>query len=209
MMYDVSTWLADGRKILRRMTGAGIGPRCRSERCHRVRPADRGRLAIRSALSRNAAVPRFSPAGVSIQGQRGGTGPHQIPVGVSEEAATILVVDDEPRMRRLARRMLSELGYQVIEAENAAAAARVLDTDFTVDLLFTDVVMPGEIDGRALGHWARQTHPGLGVLLTSGFTQHNATTDVSGAEPMPLLSKPYSKEQLQKALQSLLGVQPP
>ena len=100
--------------------------------------------------------------------------------------------------------MLSELGYQVLEAENAAAAARLLDTDASIDLLFTDVVMPGESDGRALGRWARRTHPGLGVLLTSGFIQQTAVEDSSGAEPLPLLSKPYSKEQLQQAVQTLL-----
>ena len=130
--------------------------------------------------------------------------PHRGAATVARQTATILVVDDEPRMRRVARRMLSELGYQVLEAENAAAATLLLDTDASIDLLFTDVVMPGESDGRALGRWARRTHPGLGVLLTSGFPQHTAGEDSSGPEPLTLLSKPYSKEQLQQAVQTLL-----
>lgn len=124
-----------------------------------------------------------------------------------EGSATILVVDDEPRMRRLVRRMLSELGYQVLEAENATAAARMLGQDVSIDLLFTDVVMPGEMDGRALGSWALQHRPGLKVLLTSGFPQRLTTNEAPSGEPLPLLEKPYSKEQLQEAVQTLLDMQ--
>jgi CheY-like chemotaxis protein len=159
---------------------------------------------MNNAMSQGTAVPRFLPAGAPVPGEQGKTHPHQMPAKIAGQPATILVVDDEPRMRRLARRMLSELGYQVLEAENAAAAARLLDTDASIDLLFTDVIMPGESDGRALGRWARQAHPGLGVLLTSGFAQQTAGEDSPGAEPLPLLSKPYSKEQLQHAMQTLL-----
>jgi CheY-like chemotaxis protein len=116
-------------------------------------------------------------------------------------------VDDERRMRRLARRTLSELGYHVLEAESGAAAARLLEKDVSVDLLFTDVVMPGEIDGRTLGQWARQERPGLKVLLTSGFPQlADAEAEATpGTEPLRLLQKPYSKAQLQEAVETLLG----
>jgi len=119
--------------------------------------------------------------------------------------ATILVVEDEQRMRRLARRILSELGYQVLEAENAAAAVSLLETDVSVDLLFTDVVMPGEIDGRDLGYWARRDRPGLKVLLTSGFPQEVLGERAVGAGgTLSFLKKPYSPEQLQDAIQALL-----
>jgi CheY-like chemotaxis protein len=113
------------------------------------------------------------------------------------------VVDDDPRIRRLARRALSELGYQVIEAENGADAARLLES-VGVDLLFTDVVMPGEIDGRTLGQWARQARPGLQVLLTSGFPQPSGAEGIPGTEALPLLKKPYSKKQLAEAIRPLL-----
>jgi CheY-like chemotaxis protein len=159
---------------------------------------------MNGALSQGMAVPRFLPEGAPVRAGQTTTDLRQLPAKVDRQPATVLVVDDEPRMRRVARRMLSELGYQVLEAENAAAATLLLDTDASIDLLFTDVVMPGESDGRALGRWARRTHPGLGVLLTSGFPQHTAGEDSSGAEPLPLLSKPYSKEQLQHAVQTLL-----
>jgi YesN/AraC family two-component response regulator len=69
----------------------------------------------------------------------------------------------------------------VLEAENAADAARLLEQDDGIDLLLTDVVMPGEIDGRTLGQWARLKRPGLKVLLTSGFPQQAATEDTRKA----------------------------
>jgi CheY-like chemotaxis protein len=116
------------------------------------------------------------------------------------------VVDDDPRIRRLARRTLSELGYQVLEAENGADAARLLES-VGVDLLFTDVVMPGEIDGRTLGQWARQARPGLKVLLTSGFPQSDSAEGISDIEALPLLKKPYSKKQLQEAVETLLDAE--
>jgi CheY-like chemotaxis protein len=172
-----------------RSSGSGNGP---------------GGSTMNSALTQGTAVPPLLPGGAPVPGLEGKAHPRQAPAKVARQPATILVVDDEPRMRRLARRMLSELGYQVLEAENATAAARLLDTDTSVDLLFTDVVMPGESDGRALGHWALQAHPGLAVLLTSGYNQQTTVEDCAGAEPLPLLSKPYSKEQLQHAIQSLL-----
>ena len=118
-------------------------------------------------------------------------------------SVTVLVVDDERRLRRLARRTLSDLGYQVLEAETATAATRLLEQDVSVDLLFTDVVMPGELDGRALGQWARRQRPGLKVLLTSGFPQP-APDEQAGGDTLPFLGKPYSKEQLRDAVQTLL-----
>jgi PAS domain S-box-containing protein len=157
-----------------------------------------GDLQISSAPGAGTTVSLFLPeAAAHAQ-------PGRVSRPVPKGSLTVLVVDDERRMRRLARRILSELGYRVIEAENAADAARLLERDDGVDLLLTDVVMPGEIDGRTLGQWARLKRPGLKVLLTSGFTQQDATEDTQGGEPLPFLEKPYSREQLQEAVDTLL-----
>jgi DNA-binding NtrC family response regulator len=163
-----------------------------------------GDLSISSAPGEGTTVSLFLPeaAPAAKQAPRG-HGIHPVP----KDSATVLVVDDERRMRRLARRTLSELGYRVIEAENAAAAARLLEKDASVDLLFTDVAMPGEIDGRTLGQWARLERPGLKVLLTSGFPQQPANEKSPEGEALPFLKKPYSKEQLQEAVQTLLDAQ--
>ena len=210
IMYGLNIWLADDHRFMPRMAGHDADPSARP--VGDAVPADinlrrikKGILSLNipSALSKGTAAPHFSPVRAPIRGEAANTHPDRLPDQVARNAATILVVDDEPRMRRLARLMLSELGYRVVEAENAAAAARLLERDSSVDLLFTDVVMPGEFDGRTLGHWARQARPGLAVLLTSGFIQHTAGADAPDTEPLPLLSKPFSKEQLQEAVQTL------
>ncbi|SDX58869.1 hybrid sensor histidine kinase/response regulator [Thiocapsa roseopersicina] len=161
-----------------------------------------GDLSIRSAPGQGTTVSLFLPeaAPAASDTPRG-----PIPEAASKGSLTVLVVDDERRIRRLARGTLSELGYRVLEAENAAAAARLLEEDACIDLLFTDVRMPGEIDGRTLGQWARLKRPGLKVLLTSGFPQYPPAPEGLGGEPLPLLKKPYSKEQLQQAVQAMLS----
>lgn len=86
---------------------------------------------------------------------------------------------------------MSELGCQVLEAENAAAATRMLEQGVGVDLLFTDVVMPGEPDGRDLGEWARRHRPGLRVLLTSGYPHSRPRlTRWLAAIPCPYFKSP-------------------
>ncbi len=160
-----------------------------------------GDLSISSAPGQGTTVrlflPEAAPAAAEAQ-------PGRAHHPVAKDSMTVLVVDDERRMRRLASRILSELGYRVLEAENAADAARLLEKDDSVALLFTDVVMPGEIDGRTLGQWARLERPGLKVLLTSGFPEQLPEEAVPASEVLPFLKKPYSKQQLQEAVESLL-----
>jgi signal transduction histidine kinase len=124
----------------------------------------------------------------------------------SEPAAgggeTVLVVEDDPAMRRIVRRQLLELGYLVLEADRAANALRLLETE-KVDLLFTDIVTPGSIDGIALARTAARRWPGLKILLTSGFpqTQLDGRGEVNGIR---LLSKPFGRDELARALREVL-----
>ena len=159
-----------------------------------------GDLEISSTPGQGTTVRLFLPeAAPAAAGAEPGREHHPAP----KDSITVLVVDDERRMRRLASRILSELGYRVLEAGNAADAARLLEKDDSVALLFSDVVMPGEIDGRTLGQWARLQRPGLKVLLTSGYPEQLPEEAVPAREVLPLLKKPYSKEQLQQAVQAL------
>ena len=82
---------------------------------------------------------------------------------------TILVVEDDPRVRRVSVRRLKELGYKVIEAEDGPSALKALDRPDLVDLLFTDVVMGGGMSGIDLAQEVRRQHPDLKILFTSGF----------------------------------------
>jgi CheY-like chemotaxis protein len=100
--------------------------------------------------------------------------------------------------------MLQELGYAVERAEHAQSALAILGSDTKIDLLFTDVVMPGPMNTRDMARKAQEMVPGLKVLFTSGYTQnaivHNGRLD----EGVALLSKPYRKSDLARKLRSML-----
>ncbi|HSZ74957.1 MAG TPA: response regulator, partial [Rhizomicrobium sp.] len=118
---------------------------------------------------------------------------------------TILVVEDDEGVRAAVVDMLTDLGYNVLKAANAEHALTVLGSGASVDLLFTDVVMPGPISTRELARRAAQMVPGIIVLYTSGYTQnaivHNGRLD----DGVFLLSKPYRKDELAWKLRSLLN----
>ncbi len=116
---------------------------------------------------------------------------------------TILVVEDEDRVRQIASASLRELGYSVITAANGPEALLLLDSVARVDLLFIDVVMP-QMDGRRLADAALARHPALRVLFTTGYTRnaiiHNGVLDSGTA----LLQKPYTFDQLARKVRALL-----
>ena len=117
---------------------------------------------------------------------------------------TILVVEDKTRVRRFACHTLRLLGYQILEAENATAALKQLQKQKDIDLLFTDIVMPGDINGRQLAHQAIEIHPALKILLTTGMEPRNKTG--RNADDNPVLAKPYSLEQLADSIREVLDV---
>ncbi|HEX4505601.1 MAG TPA: ATP-binding protein, partial [Alphaproteobacteria bacterium] len=118
---------------------------------------------------------------------------------------TVLAVEDSEPLRRIVVRQLRGLGYRVLEATGAAEALQTLDTEH-VDLLFTDVVMPGGIDGFALTELARQKRPGIKVILTSGFPQSRFSTEMQPGS-FHLLSKPYRKGDLALLVRNVLDEQ--
>ena len=115
----------------------------------------------------------------------------------------ILVVDDNPNVRKAVIRQLRDLGYQTIEAESGPAALKLVRDGARFDLLLTDVVMPGGITGYDLADELRQAEPDLKVLFTSGYTELAASANHSRPDA-PLLSKPYRKQDLGKALRAAL-----
>jgi PAS domain S-box-containing protein len=114
----------------------------------------------------------------------------------------ILVVEDEDDVRAYSAGLLEELGYEVVAAANAAAALRVLETQ-SIDLLFADVGLPG-LNGRELADRARQRHPDLAVLLTTGYAKnaivHNGVLD----SDVELISKPFSPDALAHSIRRIL-----
>jgi CheY-like chemotaxis protein len=99
---------------------------------------------------------------------------------------------------------LASLGYKTIEATNGAQALRVLDTNGAIDLLFTDVVIPGGINGRELADQIRGKQPAIKVLFTSGYTQ-DAIVHHGRLDPgVLLLGKPYRKTDLARMVRVAL-----
>jgi CheY-like chemotaxis protein len=109
---------------------------------------------------------------------------------------TVLVVDDEPSVRLLVNEVLDELGYEVLEADHGAAGLKILESGRRVDLLVTDVGLPGGMNGRQLADAALVTRPNLKVLFITGYAE-NAVMGASRLQPgMHILTKPFSLETL-------------
>jgi CheY-like chemotaxis protein len=116
----------------------------------------------------------------------------------------ILVVEDNKGMRAMALRQLQSLGYRTIPAEDGAHALEIIRGGAPIDLLFTDVVMPGGMDGRALVEAARKLNPDMRVLFTSGFTAAAASAAMDDAFNANLLSKPYRRDELARRIREAL-----
>jgi PAS domain S-box-containing protein len=119
---------------------------------------------------------------------------------------TILVVEDDPFVRSSAVMRLENLGYSVIVAVDGNDALRQLRTDVHVDILFTDIVMPGGINGWELADLAKQLRPGLPVLLTSGYAPETLIQQGRLQAGAMVLTKPYRKDALARRLREILLV---
>jgi signal transduction histidine kinase/DNA-binding response OmpR family regulator len=117
---------------------------------------------------------------------------------------TILVVEDDDGVRAAVIDLLKDLGYRVASAGGAVAALEFLQGNRDVDLLFTDVVMPGPIGSRELAQRARAMVPGIKVLFTSGYTQNAIVHHGKLDDDVVLLSKPYRKDELARKLRAML-----
>jgi PAS domain S-box-containing protein len=120
---------------------------------------------------------------------------------------TILVVEDNPSVRKTVMRQLRDLGYQPVEAEDGTRALELIGDGLAFDLLLTDVVMPGGITGYQLADQLRATRPELKVLFTSGYTEL-AAAGAPAARIGPLLSKPYRKQDLGRMIRAVLDTAP-
>jgi len=117
---------------------------------------------------------------------------------------TILLVEDNPDVQEVAAMLLQQLGYRVLHVQSPNAALQLLASGETVDLVFTDIMMPGEVDGMALARQVKEEYPDIAVLLTSGYAKA-ANTRESG---FPVLRKPYQISTLARAIRDVLATEP-
>ncbi len=124
----------------------------------------------------------------------------------SQTAATVLVVDDEAVMRMLIVEVLADLGYETIEAVDGPSGLRVIKTDAQIDLLITDVGLPG-LTGRQLADAARRLRPGLKVLFCTGYAHNAPPGNGSDLEPgvVEVISKPFTLDALAAKMREMLG----
>jgi len=155
-----------------------------------------GHIKIYSEVGQGTTVKLYLPRTRKPQEGTGPVATHAAQGG----SERILVVEDDAQVRAAAVDTLSELGYAVLKAENAEQALAILASGAPVDMLFTDVVMPGPISARELARRAQEMQPSLLVLYTSGYTQnaivHNGKLD----DDAVLLSKPYRRDELARKL---------
>jgi len=123
----------------------------------------------------------------------------------SLQGETVLVVDDEAAVRVLVTEVLGDLGYAPLEAEDGASGLRILNSDARVDLLVTDVGLPGGMNGRQMADAARVQRPGLKVLFITGYAE-NAVLSHGHLEPgMHVLTKPFSLDELAGRIRELIA----
>jgi signal transduction histidine kinase/ActR/RegA family two-component response regulator len=122
----------------------------------------------------------------------------------AEAGETVLVVDDEPTVRMLVMETLEDLGYDAIEANDGSAGLAVLQSEARVDLLVTDVGLPG-LNGRQLAEAARVTRPGLKVLFMTGYAHNAAIGQGTALDPgMEIMTKPFALDDLAKKIRDMI-----
>jgi CheY-like chemotaxis protein len=122
----------------------------------------------------------------------------------AESGETVLVVDDEPTVRMLIGDTLAELGYRAIEVGDAKSGLKLLESDVKIDLLITDVGLPGGMNGRQMADAARRCRPDLKVLFITGYAE-NAAIGNGHLEPgMHVLTKPFAMEKLASKIRAII-----
>jgi PAS domain S-box-containing protein len=123
----------------------------------------------------------------------------------ADRGETVLVVDDEPAVRMLVAEVLEDLGYSVIEAADAAGGLKVLRSDTRIDLVVSDVGLPGGMNGRQMADAGRQVRPALKVLFITGFAE-NAVISHGHLDPgMQVMTKPFAMEALATRIQAMIA----
>ena len=163
-----------------------------------------GHIKLYSELGEGTTVKLYLPRTYDTQVE---ALPNPSPTAVSGGSETILVVEDDDLVRTYVERQLRSLGYQVIIARNGGEALQALYRQPQIDLLFTDVMMPGGMNGPQLAQAAQQLRPGLKLLYTSGYTE-NAIVHQGRLDPgVHLLNKPYRLQDLAQAIRRVLSAE--
>jgi PAS domain S-box-containing protein len=177
--------------------GSGLG----LAMVHSFAEQSAGLATIESELGRGTTVKLFLPRCSDAQSVREDTISSRVAPGGDE---TILVVEDDADLRETVVNALSQLGYRALEAADGEAALRLLSSHEHIDLLFTDIMMPGGMLGPTLARHARELRAGLQVLFTTGYAEHHVVGGGSGVATADLIHKPYRIEDLALRIRAVL-----
>ena len=122
----------------------------------------------------------------------------------SDQGETVLIVDDEPTVRMLVTDILEDLGYTAIEAGDSAAGLKILQSDVRIDLLVTDVGLPGGMNGRQMADAARVSRPDLKVLFVTGYAENSVLGNGHLAPGMAVLTKPFAIDTMAARIRSMI-----
>ncbi|MHA6324261.1 ATP-binding protein [Roseivivax sp. CAU 1753] len=168
-----------------------------------------GHITLYSELGHGTSIglyfPALPPSEATGPDARSGAATADLPMGHGER---ILLVEDSDRVRQITVSRLGALGYDVDTVDDGDAAWRMLQGGAKVDLVFSDVVMPGTLNGFDLRARIRDAYPDLPVLLTSGYASDVVTGRMRGSEPVEILHKPYRLHDLARRLSALLSSPP-
>jgi CheY-like chemotaxis protein len=164
-------------------------------------------LEIESELGRGTTIRMILP--VAAQGaapaRESAAGPAPLREAPCGGAETILVVEDSEDVLALAREHLDGLGYRVLVARSGEEGLQVFEREGDgIDLVFTDIVMPGSLNGVVLADKVRERRPEVSVLLTTGYNEE-LVADGAGATALQVLGKPYSRTQLADRVRAALN----
>ncbi|MCJ2008486.1 ATP-binding protein [Methylobacterium sp. J-092] len=166
----------------------------------------KGFVAIESEVGRGTTFRLRFPRSADPAGEETGMGERGVlPLRRAGEGETVLLVEDDEQVLTMAVESLEELRYKVVVARNAAEALAHLKDVQRIDILFSDVMMPGGMNGSQLAAEAQRLRPGLKVLLTSGYVADLDEGQVIGRGELPVLNKPYRRDELARSLRLVLG----
>ncbi len=162
-----------------------------------------GHATISSEVGRGTIVSLYLPKDASrVQDVSKSARPADAPAPIGE---TVLVVEDNEQVRQVTVKRLDALGYNILIADSGPAAVAILQRPSQVDLVFSDVVMPGGMSGFDVARWVKANRPETRVLLTSGFAPEMAKSAEPAGVDTALLRKPYTQAELARAIREALS----
>ena len=162
-----------------------------------------GQIRIRSQVDEGTTMSLYLPRHAEAIDEIGTEATWSPPSPAAHEE-TVLVIDDEPTVRMLVAEVIEDLGYRSLEAQDGAVGLKLLQSSARIDLLITDVGLPGGLNGRQVADAARASRPALPVLFITGYAEHAVIGSDSLESGMEVLTKPFSLDSLSRRIDAML-----